>query len=41
VVPKKLNREQKKVFEQLLQTLPSPGGPQEKSLLDKVKDYFV
>ena len=40
-VPTKLTREQKKMFEQLLDTLPSENEPQERGLLDKVKDFFV
>jgi molecular chaperone DnaJ len=40
-VPSKLSREQRKLFEQLRETLPAENEPQEKSLLDKVKDYFV
>ena len=40
-VPKKLTREQKKLFEQLRDTLPAENELHEKSLLEKVKDYFV
>jgi molecular chaperone DnaJ len=40
-VPKKLSREQRKLIEQLRETLPSENEPQEKSLFEKVKDYFV
>jgi molecular chaperone DnaJ len=40
-VPTKLSREQRKLFEQLRETLPAENEPQEKSLLDKVKDYFM
>jgi molecular chaperone DnaJ len=40
-VPKKLTREQRKLFEQLRETLPAENEPHEKSLLEKVKDYFV
>jgi len=40
-IPTKLTREQKKLFEQLRETLPVENEPQEKSLLDKVKDYFM
>jgi molecular chaperone DnaJ len=39
--PSKLTREQKKLFEQLLETLPAENEPHEKSLIDKVKDYFM
>jgi molecular chaperone DnaJ len=40
-IPTKLSREQRKLFEQLRETLPEENEPQEKSLLDKVKDYFM
>jgi molecular chaperone DnaJ len=40
-VPSKLSREQRKLFEQLRETLPAENEPHEKSLLEKVKDYFV
>jgi molecular chaperone DnaJ len=40
-VPAKLSREQRKLFEQLRDTLPVENEPAEKSLLDKVKDYFM
>src|SRR5271154_5521862 len=40
-VPTKLTREQKKLFEQLRETLPAENEPHEKSILDKVKDYFM
>lgn len=40
-IPKKLTREQRKLFEQLKDTLPAENEPNEKSLFDKVKDYFV
>ncbi len=40
-VPSKLTREQRKLFEQLRQTLPEENEPHEKSLLDKVKNYFM
>ena len=40
-VPTKLSREQRKLFEQLRETLPADNEPREKSLLDKVKDYFM
>src|SRR5579871_1252488 len=39
--PTKLTREQKKLFEQLRETLPAENEPHEKSFLDKVKDYFM
>jgi len=40
-VPAKLTREQKKLFEQLLETLPAENEPQDKGLFDKVMDYFM
>jgi molecular chaperone DnaJ len=40
-VPSKLTREQKKLFEELLETLPADNQPSEKGILDKVKDYFM
>ncbi len=40
-VPVKLTREQRKLFEQLRETLPEENEPHEKGLLDKVKDYFA
>jgi molecular chaperone DnaJ len=39
-VPNKLNREQRKLFEQLLDILPVDNTPTEKGLFEKVKDYF-
>jgi molecular chaperone DnaJ len=39
-VPTKLTREQRKLFEQLQDTLPVDNDPHEKGLLEKVKDYF-
>ena len=41
VTPSKLTREQRKLFEQLRETLPEESEPQEKSLLDKLKDYLM
>jgi molecular chaperone DnaJ len=38
--PSKLNREQKKLLEQLAATLPVDNEPKEKGLFDKVRDYF-
>ena len=38
--PGKLTREQRKLFEQLAETLPVNNEPHEKGLLEKVKDYF-
>jgi molecular chaperone DnaJ len=40
-VPQKLSKEQKKLFEQLRETLPAENEPNEKSLFERVKDYFV
>jgi molecular chaperone DnaJ len=40
-VPSKLTREQRKMFEQLRETLPVENEPHEKSIIDKVKDYFM
>ncbi len=40
-VPSKLTREQRKLMEQLAQTLPAENAPKEKGLFDKVKEYFV
>ena len=40
-IPAKLTRDQKKLFEQLRETLPAENEPHEKGLLDKVKDYFM
>jgi len=39
-VPTRLTREQRKLFEQLRETLPEDNSPTEKGLFDKVKDYF-
>jgi molecular chaperone DnaJ len=40
-IPSRLSREQKKLFEQLRETLPAENDPAEKGLLDKVKEYFM
>jgi molecular chaperone DnaJ len=40
-VPQKLTREQRRLLEQLREELPAENEPQDKSLLDKVKDYFL
>ena len=40
-VPSKLTREQKKLLEQLRDTLPADNQPAEKGLFEKVKDYFA
>lgn len=39
--PSRLTREQRKLFEQLAETLPAENEPHEKGLLEKVKDYFM
>jgi molecular chaperone DnaJ len=39
--PTKLTREQRRLFEQLLETLPAENEPEEKGLFEKVKDYFL
>ncbi len=40
-MPARLTREQRKLFEQLKETLPVDNRPAEKGLFEKVKDYFV
>ena len=40
-IPAKLTREQRKLFEQLAESLPVNNEPHEKGLLEKVKDYFL
>ncbi|MCP5114716.1 MAG: molecular chaperone DnaJ, partial [bacterium] len=40
-VPSKLSRDQRRLFEELRETLPAENEPKEKGLLDKVKDYFM
>lgn len=40
-IPAKLTRDQRKLFEQLRETLPAENEPHEKGLLDRVKDYFM
>lgn len=39
--PAKLTRDQKKLFEQLRDTLPADNKPAEKGIFEKVKDYFA
>jgi molecular chaperone DnaJ len=39
--PAKLTREQRRLFEQLRELLPSEAEPQEKGLLEKLKDYLM
>jgi molecular chaperone DnaJ len=40
-VPTRLTREQRKLLEQLRETLPVDNAPSEKGLFEKVKDYFM
>lgn len=40
-IPNKITKEQRKIFEQLEETLPVNNEPHEKGLLEKVKDYFM
>lgn len=40
-VPKKLNKEQRRLFEQLQELLPVENKPQEKSVFEKVRDFFT
>jgi len=40
-VPSRLTREQRKLLEQLRDSLPVDNAPSEKGLFDKVKDYFM
>jgi molecular chaperone DnaJ len=40
-IPTRLTREQRKVLEQLRETLPVDNAPAEKGLFEKVKDYFM
>ena len=40
-MPTRLTREQRKLLEQLRDTLPVDNQPSEKGLFDKVKDYFM
>ena len=40
-VPTRLTREQRKLLEQLRDTLPVDNAPAEKGLFEKVKDYFT
>lgn len=40
-VPARLTREQKKLFEQLRETLPADNRPAQRGLFEKVKDYFM
>lgn len=40
-VPSRLTRDQRKLLEQLRDSLPADNAPSEKGLFEKVKDYFV
>ncbi len=40
-VPTKITREQRKLFEDLRDTLPADNKPHERGLFEKVKDYFM
>ncbi|HEY9248833.1 MAG TPA: molecular chaperone DnaJ, partial [Rariglobus sp.] len=40
-MPTRLTREQRKLMEQLRETLPVDNAPSEKGLFEKVKDYFM
>jgi molecular chaperone DnaJ len=40
-IPQKLTREQRRLFELLRETLPAENEPKDKTLLDKVKNYFM
>ena len=40
-VPSKLTRDQRRLLEQLRDTLPAENEPKEKGIFDKVKDYFM
>jgi len=39
-VPKKLNRDQRRLFEELMTVLPAENVPHEKSVFEKVRDFF-
>ena len=39
-VPKRLTRDQRRLFEQLAEVLPTENAPHEKSVFEKVKDFF-
>lgn len=40
-IPSRLTREQRRLLEQLRETLPADNSPSEKGLFEKVKNYFV
>jgi molecular chaperone DnaJ len=39
-VPKKLTKDQRRLFEQLREILPQDNSPHEKSVFEKVRDFF-
>ncbi len=39
-VPKRLTRDQRRLFEQLAEVLPTENAPHDKSVFEKVKDFF-
>jgi molecular chaperone DnaJ len=39
-IPKKLTREQRRMFEVLGELLPTDNTPHEKSVFEKVRDFF-
>lgn len=41
LIPEKLSKDQRKLFEQLREVLPAADAPKEKGIFEKVKDYFV
>jgi molecular chaperone DnaJ len=40
-VPKKLSKDQRRLFEQLAELLPAENAPHEKSVFEKVRDFFT
>ena len=40
-IPTRLTKDQKRLFEELAETLPVNNEPHEKGLFAKVKDYFM
>ena len=41
LIPAKLTREQRRLFEELLEQLPAENQPSEKGILERVRDYFT
>jgi DnaJ-class molecular chaperone len=39
-IPRKLTRDQRRQFEELSQSLPTDNSPHEKSVFEKVRDFF-